>query len=34
VAKLPELAAEIADCGKAKSASIYDRCNVRWAAWE
>lgn len=33
-AKLPELAAQIADCDKAKAASVYDRCKVRWAAWE
>jgi hypothetical protein len=28
-AKLPELAAQIADCPKARNASIYDRCKVR-----
>jgi hypothetical protein len=33
-AKLPELAAEIADCPKARTASIYDRCKVRWAWWQ
>jgi hypothetical protein len=33
-AKLPELAAQIADCPKARNASIYDRCKVRWAAWQ
>ncbi len=33
-AKLPELAAQIADCPKARTASIYDRCKVRWAAWQ
>jgi hypothetical protein len=33
-AKLPELAAQIADCARARTASIYDRCKVRSAAWE
>jgi hypothetical protein len=31
-AKLPELAAEIADRPRARTASIYDRCKVYWAA--
>ena len=33
-AKLPELTAQLADCPKARNTSIYDRCKVRWAAWE
>ncbi len=33
-AKLPELAAQIADCPEATTASIYDRCKDRWAAWQ
>jgi hypothetical protein len=33
-AKLPELAAQIADCPKARNASFYERCKVRWAAWQ
>ncbi len=33
-AMLPELAAQIADCPKARTASVYDRCKVRWAAWQ
>jgi hypothetical protein len=33
-AKLPELAAQIADCPRARTASIYDRCKVHWAAWQ
>jgi hypothetical protein len=28
------LAAQIADCAKARNASIYDRCKVHWAAWQ
>jgi hypothetical protein len=32
--KLPELAAEIADCPRARTASFYDRCKVRWVAWQ
>ncbi len=33
-ARLPDLAAQIADCPKARTASIYDRCKLRWAAWQ
>jgi hypothetical protein len=33
-ARLPDLAAQIASCPKARSTSIYDRCKARWAAWE
>jgi hypothetical protein len=33
-AKLPTLAAQLADCPKERSASIYDRCKIRWARWE
>jgi hypothetical protein len=33
-AKLPGLAAQFADCPKARNASIYDRCKVHWAAWQ
>ncbi len=32
-AKLPDLAAQIADCPKSQTASIYDRCKLRWA-WQ
>jgi hypothetical protein len=31
-AKLPDLAAQIANCPKARTASIYDRCKLSWAA--
>jgi hypothetical protein len=33
-AKLPTLAAELANCPKAQTTSIHDRCKVRWARWE
>jgi hypothetical protein len=32
-AKLPELATEIADCPRARAASIHDCCKARSAAW-